>query len=225
MSEWISATEASKRIKAACLTEEDLIEWARLGKLKARAQKGTFSDDDPGIIREFPKDPPSDEIKRSVAGSWPDIPADFWEAQPHKALWGAGTFAASIRYWNDYYQSYEYEYVELFDLTFSKVDLDALLTEIMSPPVKVTQSSPITWQPKQITPKQRELVQYFETPTLYRHFVKQGLGAVDHHLKYCEWARQVPSRSKPFKRTAFDKWKKRYDEGCRIDGRKWVPVT
>ena len=222
MSEWISAGEASRRIKDAGFTEEDLIEWARLGKLRARAQRGTFSDDDPCIIREFPKDPPSDEIERAVSGPWPDIPANFWDGTPSKVLWGACTIATNMRYWSDYHQSYMYEHVELFDLAFSKVNLDALLTEIMSPPVKTSQSSPISWQQKQITQRQRELFCYFEKPELYGHFDKKGLGPVDHHLKYCEWLEKVSSRNKPLERTAFTKWKKRYDEGCRIDGRKWV---
>lgn len=215
MSEWISATEASMRIKAAGLTEEDLIEWARLGKLKSRAQKGTFSDDDPCIVREFPKDPPSGEIERAVSGPWPDVPSYFWDEPPSKALWGACTFAASIRYWNDYYQLHQYEHVELFDLTFSKVDLDLLLDVR---PSTVTGARPLKerWQLQRLTQQQADALKFIDIALT--HPPKDPLGRVAMHSEYLKWHADPKHKrtGKPLVRSTFGKWQDRYLDGWRV---------
>ena len=205
---WINATLAIKMMEELLPTYDPraLVTWAYDGKLKTRASKIHFTDNDYGYV----------EVGE---GNERAIPRDFWWAMADRgdANWTTGELSATVMIDEGVCERWT-----IFGLEVCGSELHALLTEIMSPPVKASQSSPITWQPKQITSKQRELFRYFETPELYRHSVKQGLGAVDHHLKYCEWLAKVSSRNKPFKRTAFDKWRKRYDEGCRIDGRQWV---
>lgn len=126
---WISSKEALRRAKAQDATAGDLLEWARQGKLRARAQKGSFSDDERGEERIFPSEPPVDAVKRSVAGDWPDIPANFWEETPSKALWSAGTFATRVWYFDEHYQQYDWQHITLSDVTFNAAQLEGLLSK------------------------------------------------------------------------------------------------
>jgi hypothetical protein len=125
---WISSKEALRLAKAQDATAGDLLEWARQGKLRARALKGSFGNDEPGEERIFPSQPPVDEVKRSVAGDWPDIPADFWEETPAKALWTAGTFATRVWYFEEHYQQYDWQRITLSEVTFNAAQLEALLS-------------------------------------------------------------------------------------------------
>jgi hypothetical protein len=205
---WINATLAIKMMKEMLPTYDPraLVSWAYDGKLKTRASKIHFTDNDYGYV----------EVGE---GNERAIPRDFWwpMADRGDANWTTGELSATVIIDEGVCERWT-----IFGLEVCGSELHALLTEIMSPPVKATQSSSLTWQPKQITREQRELFQYFETPALYRHFVNQELRPGEHYLKYCEWVRQVPSRKKPLPRSSFIKWRKRYDEGHRIDGHKWV---
>lgn len=217
MSNWISAFEASRLAKDAGRTEGDLIEWARLGKLQVRARSGTFSDDDPDVVREFPNEPPSDEIERAVLGPWPNIPADFWEATPAKASWGPGTFASRIEYWDDYNQRDAYEYITLLGVTFHKDELDALLNG-RQPKAVMVQPPKERWQRQRVNDRQNAVVQFLET---CRTHPPKGwpLGPIARHKSYVEWAER--REFKALGRTAFDKWANRHADGWRVAGAKW----
>ncbi len=217
MSDWIRAMEASRRVKVAGFTEEDLIEWARLGKLKSRAMSGTFSDDDPCIARQFPKEPPSDELERATLGPWPNIPADFWEAPPTKALWGPGSFSSRIEYWDDHYQGDAYEHITLLGVTFHSDELDALLNgretkdATAQPPKK-------RWQQQRVSEEQKVAFEFLET---CRKHPPKGWpwGPIAQHRNYVEWAEG--RTDKPLARTAFKKWLERHADGWRVAGSKW----
>jgi hypothetical protein len=222
MSEWISALEASRHIKDAGLTKEDLMEWARLGKLKTRAQSGTFNLDDPPEKRVFPKEPPSDEREFSVRGCWPEIPADYWAKNQVEVLWGAGTCEARVTYWTDDEQVIDVETVKLFGLTFSKVDLDTLLDVGLSttdgaPPPKER------WQQQRVTEQQAGAVKF--TCIALTHPLKDPRGSVASHNAYLKWHADPKNRQtdEPFKPTAFKKWKNRCVDGWRVSDRfRWV---
>jgi hypothetical protein len=217
VNDWISALEASNLARAAGRTEGDLIEWARLGMLQVRARSGTFSDDDPDVVREFPNEPPSDEIKRAVSGPWPNIPADFWEATPTKALWGPGTFASRLEYWNDHYQSDEYESITLLGVTFLKDELNALLSG-RQPKAVMGQPPKERWQQQRVSEQQKVAFEFLEK--CRKHPPKDWhLGPIAQHAKYVEWAER--QKDEPLGRTAFGKWAKRYADGWRVAGSKW----
>jgi hypothetical protein len=130
---WISAFDALSRVKGAGGTEDDLLEWARIGRLRARAKSGIDSDDvtPPKLwlecVRTFPAEPLV--VDGITISTWPDIPKSFWADTPAKALWVAGTFANKLHYFCDYHQELTYAYFELFDVTFNAGDLGALLPE------------------------------------------------------------------------------------------------
>lgn len=138
--DWVSAHEAQCRAKDAGFTADDLLEWARQGRLRTRAKTGAFSSDlsaemDGALayVRDFPAVPPVDELTLDALGSWPDVPVNFWAEKPTKATWGAGTFASKVYYWCDFNQERTYEYIELHDVTFHEVDLTQLLGARVTP--------------------------------------------------------------------------------------------
>ena len=218
MSDWITAREAKRRARDADLTEGDLMEWARQGRLKARAKSGTFSDDDDRPLRKFPEEPPSDEIERAVLGPWPDIPKDFWEAIPYKANWGPGTFASRVEYWSEYHQSNDYVNIELYDVTFHLDNLEGLLNgnlpgAITVPPPKER------WQQKQVSEQQRAAFKFLET--LRTHPSKKAsAGPIARYSCYINWAQN--NKLKPLGRTTFTKWADRHADGWREKGGRWV---
>jgi hypothetical protein len=221
MSGWISAKEASKRIKDAGLTEGDLIEWARLGKLSTRAESGTFSSDEPPEKRIFPNGPPSNEAELFVAGSWPDIFSGFWQETPIKALWGPGTFKGRVNFWNDHYQSNDCEIIELFGVKFNKCDLEALLSGSTEP----TTSSNMPqkrWQKKRVTPRQAAAMRFMDIIT--RTPPKDLEGKSDRHRRYCVWHEKefASQENKALGRTDFNECASRYEDGWRVSGMRWV---
>ena len=217
MNDWISAMEASNLARSAGRTEGDLIEWARLGRLQVRARSGTFSDDDPHVVREFPNEPPLDEIERAVMGPWPNIPAEFWEATPAKALWGPGTFASRIEYWNDHYGKDDYEYITLLGVTFHKDELDALING-REPKAATAQPPKKRWQHQRVSEQQKAAFEFLEK---CRTHPPKGspLGPTALHREYIRWAgnRQLT----PLRRTAFAKCVDRHADGWRVAGSKW----
>lgn len=213
---WISAREALRRAKDQDVTAGDLIEWARQGKLRARAARGLFSDDDPGEERVFPSEPPLDEKKRLVSGDWPDIPADFWDEIPSRALWAAGTFGTRVSIFNEHYQQYEWLGITLFDVKFHADELDALLIESPQIPVK-PQPPRERWQAQRPTEPQRAVMQFLGD---VRNFPpKEPLGPVALHNAYRNWANQ--KNKEIFGRSTFAKWVARYDDGWRLSGNRW----
>jgi hypothetical protein len=215
MSEWISAIEASRRIKAAGLSEENLIEWASQGRIRARAKSSTSSLDDPPEKRLFPKKPPSDKKELSIHGSWPDIPNHYWAERQVEVLWGAGTYEATVEYWVDYYQGTERERIKLFDLTFSKVDLDTLLDVH---PSKGTGARPPKerWQQQRLTQRQADALKFIDIALT--HPPKDPLGRVAMHSEYLKWHADPKNKrtGKPLVRSTFGKWQDRYLDGWRV---------
>jgi hypothetical protein len=217
MSEWTSAREASRRVKDAGLTEGDLIEWAREGYLRARAVSGTFSSDDPVAQRVFPKAPYSDDLTRSTLGPWPDIPTDFWETMPRKALWGAGTFASSIEYWDEYNQTDAHDYIELFDVSFCSHELDDLLNGRQT---KAAAAKPPKerWQQQRASPRQKAAFVFLEKLRMYPP--KVPLLPVARFQTYLSWAEN--GKTRPLGRPTFGKWAARHADGWRNVGIRWV---
>lgn len=217
MNDWISAMEASNLARSAGRTDGDLIEWARLGMLQVRARSGTFSYDDPHVVREFPHEPPLDEIERAVLGPWPNIPADFWEVTPTKALWGPGTFASRLVHWNDHYQRDEYESITLLGITFLKDALDALLNG-RQPKAVTAQPPKKRWQHQRVREEQKSAFEFLEK---CRTHPPKGspLRPIALHLAYVTWTEK--GQIKPLMRTAFAKCVERHADGWRVAGSKW----
>lgn len=160
--DWVSAHEAQCRAKDVGFTGDDLLEWARLGRLRTRAKSRVDSDDvsPPNLwfecVISHPEEPPADEGARVALGMWPDVPADFWAEQPAKANWGAGTFANKVHYFCDHHQELTYAYLELFDVTFHTGDLGALLAQSLAKlaPATATEAE-LGALPNNATPGQR----------------------------------------------------------------------
>ena len=115
------------------------MEWARQGLLRTRAKSGLFSsDDEQGHWREFPTEPPEDEIVRATLGPWPNIPADFWSGRSIEGQWGAGTFAAHVVEWSDYHQAETRERIKFRGVTFHAGDLSDLLVASAARPLRGT---------------------------------------------------------------------------------------
>lgn len=226
MSDWISARKASKRMTDAGLTEGDLIEWARLGKLRARAESGIFSSDDAGPdgfreTRRFLSTPPSSEIGLSTLGPWPDILADFWKEAPIKQSWGPGTFKARITYWEDHYQRNDCEIIELFGVMFNKEDLETLLKEPPASP-ESAQEPTLNWQKKGVTQRQASAMKFLETMEKYPP--KQPLGASELYREYLRWHADPKNKQheQPLVRSAFRTCADRFHDGWRVAAKRWV---
>lgn len=217
MSDWTSAFEASRRVKDAGLTEDDLIEWARLGRLRARAQKGTFSSDEPDSIREFPAEPHSDDLKRSTLGPWPDIPTEFWETTPRKAVWGPGTFASRIEYWCDYNQTVANEYITLLEVSFHSQELDELLSG-RQPKAATAHPPKERWQQQRASVQQKALFEFLEKLRMFP--LKVPLGPIARHKYYVRLEQK--KEIKPLGRSVFTKWADRHADGWRYEGSRWV---
>jgi len=218
MTEWFSAREAACLVKKAGLTERDLIEWARQGRLSGRAQRGTFSGDDPIEERVFPKEPPLAELERSALGPWPDIPREFWGAPPSKALWGACTFEACVGFWSEYYQSYEYERIELFDVTFNADEIEALLNGRPSTAGTI-QPPKERWQKQRVSDRQRVVFEFLELVRNYPQ--KEPWRPVALYDRYCEEVAKQKT-GPPFVWSTFSKFAKRHNDGWRISGSRWT---
>ncbi len=227
MSEWISSREALRLAKERGVEKIDLIEWARLGSLGVRAKSRVCGNDDPHVRGDPPQErlspemPPTDEIERSVHGPWPDIPKEFWEQAPKKAAWGAGTFTVTITEWEEYYQDYYDESIELRGVTFNKGELEALLsTSAVSaakpkPPEKM-------WQKKRVTPQQALAIKFIDLMT--KRSPKDLGGKSDRHRIYCAWhEKQIePQKGKALGRTTLNECASRYEDGWRVVGARWV---
>jgi hypothetical protein len=212
MSDWISAKEASGRAREAFLTNDDLIEWARRGQLRSRAQSGAFSHFD--ITKEI-------SFNNGKFGNWPDIPADFW-CDISKSLWGAGTFAATVSWLaepqNTHDKYEEHEHIILYGVTFNEVDLTQLLNGL--PPLDVAvQPQKERWQQQRITEQQRAAFEFLEK--LRTHPPKTPpSGPIGRHKSYVKWAKN--NNLKPLGRSAFTKWAGRYADGWRLEDNKLV---
>lgn len=135
--DWVSSHEAARRAAKADFSQDDLMEWARQGLLRTRAKSGLFSsDDEQGHWREFPTEPPEDEIVRATLGPWPNIPADFWSGRSIEGQWGAGTFAAHVVEWSDYHQAETRERIKLRGVTFHAGDLSELVVASAARPLR-----------------------------------------------------------------------------------------
>lgn len=221
MREWVSAREALRLAKTKGVDQEDLLEWARLGRLGARARSAFFSDDDPSEERVFLDSPPIDETEQSTRGPWPDIPTDFWAQGPKKAAWAAGTFASRLRYWSDYHGAEDYVFIELRGVSFNSSELEALLEE-RSEPVGGEQLPRKRWQKKRVTPRQALAVKFIETIT--RNPPKDLTGKSDRYRKYCDWheKQNLPQKGSALGRTSFNECASRYDDGWRVSEMRWV---
>lgn len=135
---WISSKEAVLRARQAGWCEGDLAQWAEDGRLRSRAARGRFSDDEDGIERQLtlPSDPEElqhELASRSASGSpWPDIPCDFWHwfnnySQSHEAHWGAGVFSTKVHFETQVGPHGGSQHIRLFDVSFCAEDLAKLL--------------------------------------------------------------------------------------------------
>jgi hypothetical protein len=217
MSDWTSAREASRRVKDAGLTGGDLIEWARQGRLRARAVSGTFSSDDPVAQCVFPEEPCSDDLKRSALGPWPDIPTSFWKETPHKALWGAGTFASSIEHFDENNHTYAPEYITLLGVTFHSHELDDLLNG-RQPKAATAQPPKERWQQQRATARQRAAFEFLEKLRMFP--LKVPLARKAQWRKYVSLAEE--GKPIPLGFSVFKKWQDRHADGWRYEGSRWV---
>lgn len=221
MSEWVSSREALRLAKKEGVDREDLIEWARLGRIGTRARSGQFSDDDPPEERLFPEKPPIDGTERSTRGPWPDIPKEFWAQDPKKAAWAAGTFASRTTFWNDHYEAEDYVFIELRGVSFNRSELEALLKDSAEPDTRPNMPR-ITWRRQRVTPRQALAMKFIDWIT--RPSTKEIAGKSERYRMYCEWHKKQSGQQnlEPLGRTDFNKCADRYDDGWRIDGSKWV---
>lgn len=110
---WLSSFDAARRARAAGCTEGDLAQWAEAGKLRAKATRGRFSDDDyndydhvDGRLFQQPENGPINDDQDQQASSsgepWPFIPSEFWfylnlNGSDASINWGAGAFGTTVR--------------------------------------------------------------------------------------------------------------------------------
>jgi hypothetical protein len=107
---WLSSFGAMLRARAAGCTEGDLAQWAEAGKLRARATRGRFSDDDDndydnldGRLFKQPAEVDMNDHQGSPSGEpWPFIPSEFWfylnlNRSDATINWGAGAFGTTVR--------------------------------------------------------------------------------------------------------------------------------
>ena len=135
--DWISSLEACRRVRAVGGSQTDLAQWAEASRLRSRADRGRFSDDE-CTEREL-KLPDEDEAreievsKRAILNEpWPDIPSDFWHwmnvhSERSEAHWASGVFATTVYYDNAPYHDRDSQYIKLFDVTFHAGDLAEML--------------------------------------------------------------------------------------------------
>lgn len=221
MSEWVSSRDALRLANEKGVDREDLIEWARLGDLRARAVSGVFSSDDPPEVRLFPETPYADETKRLVLGPWPDIPTDFWAQAPKKATWNAGTFASALTYWDDYYDEEKFDFIELRDVSFNRRELEALLLGV-NKHSNMPEMPRKRWQHKRSTRQQFIAMKFMDVITATPP--NELGGKTDRYEKYCKWhsKQATPQDGKPLGRTTFNVYADRHEDGWRLLGGKWV---
>lgn len=140
---WLSAFETIRRARAAGCTEGDLAQWAQAGKLRAKATRGRFSDDDyhdyDHVDGRLFKQPTTEDMKdhqgASSRESWPFIPSEFWfylnlNGANAKSSWSAGAFGTTVRDepTPDCPAGLS-QYIKLSGVEFYMPDLDALLRD------------------------------------------------------------------------------------------------
>lgn len=136
--EWITSFEALRWARRAGATTGGLAQWAEAGRLRSRADRGQFSDDEEGTVRSL-KLPdtlqdgdPWIAATELIAEPWPDIPCEFWRwinAKPKQSEqhWDAGVFATTV-YDDDAPNHHPYsQHIKLLDVTFHAGDLAGLL--------------------------------------------------------------------------------------------------
>lgn len=143
---WLSSFDAARRARAAGCTEGDLAQWAETGKLRAKAARGRFSDDDyhdyddvDGRLFKQPAEVAiydgQDQIELSSGEPWPFIPSEFWfylnlNGSDVTINWGAGAFGTTVRDepTPDYPAGLS-QYIKLSGVEFYIPDLDELLDD------------------------------------------------------------------------------------------------
>jgi hypothetical protein len=144
---WLSAFETIRRARAAGCTEGDLAQWAEAGKLRAKATRGRFSDDDyhdydhvDGRLFKQPAEVDmNDHQGASSREPWPFIPSEFWfylnlNRSDVTINWGAGAFGTTVRDepTPDCPAGLS-QYIKLSGVEFYIPDLDALLDDMPAP--------------------------------------------------------------------------------------------
>ena len=107
---WLSSFGAIRRARAAGCTEGDLAQWAEAGKLRAKATRGRFSDDDYNdcdhvdgrLFKQLATEDMNDHQGASSREPWPFIPSEFWfylnlNGANAKSSWSAGVFGTTVR--------------------------------------------------------------------------------------------------------------------------------
>jgi hypothetical protein len=141
---WLSAFETIRRARAAGCTEGDLTQWAQAGKLRAKATRGRFSDDDyhdydhvdGRLFRQPATVDMNDHQGASSREPWPFIPSEFWfylslNGANATINWGAGAFGTTVRDepTPDCPAGLS-QYIKLSGVEFYIPDLDALLDDM-----------------------------------------------------------------------------------------------
>ncbi len=143
---WLSSSNAMRRARAAGCTEGDLAQWAETGKLRAKATRGRFSDDDyhdyddvNGRLFKQPAEAPmndrQDPLALASGEPWPFIPSEFWfylnlNGSDVTINWGAGVFGTTVRDEpTPGCPSVVSQYIKLSGVEFYIPDLDELLED------------------------------------------------------------------------------------------------
>jgi hypothetical protein len=141
---WLSSFGAIRRARAAGCTEGDLAQWAEAGKLRAKATRGRFSDDDyndydhvDGRLFKQPAEVDMNVHQGASSGEpWPFIPSEFWfylnlNSSDATINWGAGAFGTTVRDepTPDCPAGLN-QYIKLSGVEFYIPDLDALLDDM-----------------------------------------------------------------------------------------------
>jgi hypothetical protein len=147
---WLSAFETIRRAREAGCTEGDLAQWAEAGKLRGKATRGRFSDDDyhdydhvDGRLFKQPAKAHMNDHRRQRKSSsiepWPFIPSEFWfylnlNGSDATISWSAGAFGTTVRDepTPDCPAGLS-QYIKLSGVEFYIPDLDALLGDMPEP--------------------------------------------------------------------------------------------
>lgn len=228
MSEWISAHDTKKRAIAEGYSEECLIEWAKQGRLSARATHGVFSDDEPGEVRSFPAEPPTEKMELDRLGSWPNIPSDFWWRVGRDrgvAIWGPGTFGATVYFDEQIGQNGGTQHIELLNVMFNETELTVLLLKKSEQAVDGTPRK-LPLSRRKPLPQQRLAFEFLEKKAP-QHLPNGSdpMIAADLYRCYCDWMRSGGRSDKVMVINAFNKSKERYLDGHRIVRGAFVDVS
>lgn len=208
---WITSHQARSRVEDAGIGLDALRIWAEEG-LPTRAlsmKRNGEPDTLPGGL---------------------DIPNDFWhwmtKDEDAVAEWGAGIFEVTVKNGIDDHPDFR-ERWQMSGVSFDGDELSRLIeVAIRGPTAQKTsdasRTSPERWQVQRVKEPQKLLFKFFQFGAAHLPGGDKELTKVALHSLYVAWARSEQPKLAPLKRTAFEKWFDRHQDGWRVAEGSWT---